>query len=166
MPLHDYQCPTCATVVRDVLRSITQGAQAHPPLCPDCGDPTAWIPQIGAMDAFEPGQEFVVYDGQNRPRRVESFAQMRALERESEQQARNGEGQPLRFRALHQHRSNMGDNTFGDPQQAKPSEAAKRRFGLGSGAAPLRAGEGGAAPDVAFGPGVHEGNASALKEAP
>lgn len=120
-----------------------------------------WIPAIGCMDAFEPGQEFVTYDGQNRPVLVESMAKMRKLERESEQQFRNGEGQPLRFRALHQNRSNMLDNTFGADPSEKPTAASAKRFGGPSRA--MAGGEGGSAPDVAFGPGVNESNASALK---
>src|SRR6185436_19841507 len=113
--------------------------------------------------AFEPGQEFVTYDGQNRPVLVESTAQMRKIERESEQQARNGEGQPLRFRALHQNRSNLGDNTFGEVPQEKPTAAAKRKFGLQGGAKPIAADASGA-PDIPYGPGVSDANASALKD--
>lgn len=145
----------------DQYRTIAQGASAHPPMCPDCGDPMAWVPAIGMMDAFEPGSEFVCYDGQNRPVQVESFRQMRRLERESEQQFRNGEGQPMRFRALHQHRSNMGDNTFGPDPAEHPTEDAKRRFG--GTLRQLAPGAEGAPPEVAFGPGVTENNASALK---
>ncbi len=112
------------------------------------------------MDAFEPGSEFQAYDGQNRRVHVESFAQMRKIERESEQQYRNGEGQPMRFRALHQNRGNMLDNTFGEAPNEKPTAASAKRFG---GATRAIAGGDGAPPDVAFGPGVSESNASALK---
>lgn len=164
MPLHDYECRACHTILRDQYRSIRQGAQAQPPVCTSCDQPMAWIPAVGAMDAFEPGQEFVTADGQGHYRTIESFAQMRQLERESEQQYRNGEGQPLRFRALHQHRSNKDVNTFGEAPQEKPSDAARERFGRGMGAAVLDGSS--SEPDVAFGPGVHLGNASALKEAP
>lgn len=112
------------------------------------------------MDAFEPGQEFVMYDGQNRPRLVESFAQMREIERESEQDSKNGLGQPIRFRALHQNKSNMLDNTFGDPSQPIDADA-KRKWGLRGAAKPI-------AEDLAdgraFGPGVTEANCSALKD--
>ena len=120
-----------------------------------------WIPNVGMVDAFEPGQSFHVYDGQNNRVEVESFRQMRKLERQSEQQFRNGEGQPMRFRALHQNRSNMQDNTFGKDPSEKPTPEAARRFG-GSMRA-IEGGEAGSAPDIAFGPGVNESNASALK---
>lgn len=159
MPLHDFLCECCGITLEDQYRSLAEGGMHTAPLCPRCSTQMVWIPQVGAMDAFEPGQEFIVYDGQNNPRKIESFAQMRQLERESAQQYRNGEGQPLRFRALHQHRSNMDDNTFGDVPQEKPTEAGKRKFGLGRAATPVR-GE----PDRAFGPAVNETNCSALKE--
>lgn len=160
MPRHDYVCPLDGQRVNDVVRSVRDGAQANPPCCPDCGRPMDWIPGIGAMDAFEPGGEFTMYDGQNRRVTVESFAQMRKLEQQSEQQARNGEGQPLRFRALHQNRSNMLDNTFGNGPAEKPSVSAKRKFGLqGAGA---RVSED-RAESHAYGPGVNDSNTSALK---
>lgn len=157
MPLHDYQCSHCGAIHFDQYRSVEEGAQAHPPLC--CGEPTTWIPQVGAMDAFEPGQEFTVYDGLNQPRLIESLAQMRQIERESEQQARNGEGQAMRFRCLHQSKSNMDRNTFGDRPTPQLDPAAKRRFGLQGAARALR-GE----PEVRFGPAVNDTNCSALKE--
>lgn len=101
-----------------------------------------------------------MYDGQNRRVKVESFAQMRKLERESEQQYRNGEGQPIRFRAMHQNRSNMLDNTFGKDPSEKPTKEAAERFG--GPARAMVAGEDG--PSVTFGPGVNESNASALEK--
>ena len=159
MPLHDFYCRQCGETALDVYRSVEVGAQAQPPICPTCHQPMEWFPQVGRMDAFEPGQEFVMYDGLNQPRLVESFSQMREIERDSEQQARNGEGQPVRFRALHQNRSNMLENTFGDIPAPKLDPEAKRRFGL-RGAARKLLDE----PDVTFGPAVNETNCSALKE--
>lgn len=159
MPQHDYQCAECGWILADQYRSIDVGAQANPPDCFNCDTPMSWIPQISRMDAFEPGQEHIVYNGQNQPVLVESVAQMRKIERESEQQHRNGEGQPMRFRALHQNRGNMLDNTFGDIPREQPSLAGKRKFGL-QGAAKAVDG----APDRAFGPGVNESNTSALKD--
>ena len=163
MALHDYRCPTCGWVLADQYRPASIGAQGSLPDCFHCDTPMEWIPQIGRMDALEPGQEFTVYDGQNQPRLIESMGQMHALERESEQQARNGEGQPLRFRALHQSRSNMDANTFGEMGGERPSAEGKRKFGLQGAAKPIAPDESGV-PDRAFGPAVNESNCSALKD--
>lgn len=106
------------------------------------------------VDAFEPGGEFEVYDGQNRKVTIESFAQMHKLERESEQQARNGEGQPLRFRMLHQHRSNKEVNTFGPTPEERPTAESLRRF------RPTEVD-----PDsVTLGPGVTDDSAAGLRD--
>lgn len=158
MPLHDFVCVACGHVQVDVYRSIAEGAMAHPPVCPECGEPSEWVPAIGSMDAFEPGTEFTAYDGQNNPVHVESFAQMRKLERESEQQMRNGEGQPIRFRHLHQDRSNRDVNTFGEAPSSGLTAEGKKKFGLRGAATQHGATE----PERAYGPGVHDGNTSML----
>jgi hypothetical protein len=103
------------------------------------------------VDAFEPGQEFTVYDGQNRPVRIESFRQMHQLEAQSERQARNGEGQPMRFRMLHQYRSNREVNTFGPDPAERPDPASLRRF------RPMPMQE-----EPAYGPGVSDATTSGL----
>ena len=118
----------------------------------------AWVPQIGKMDLLSENAKFIQYDGQNNPVTVDSFAAMRKMEAESDQQARNGEGQPIRFRALHQDQSNMDRNTFGPDPSERPSAEGKSKFGF-RGATKALSGE----PDVTFGPGVHDGNTSALK---
>lgn len=160
MPLHDFFCQSCGHVLVDQYRSVDEGAQAHPPACPQCHCRMAWIPQVGRMDLLSDGSgKFTTYDGQNQHVEVDSYAAMHRLEAESEQQYRNGEGQPVRFRALHQHRSNLSENTFGNNPSAHPSAAGKSKFGLQGGTRRL-AGE----PDVTFGPGVDESNTSALKD--
>lgn len=161
MARHDYLC-ACGTVLRDQVRSVDEGAQANPPYCPTCGLRMGWIPQISRMDILSDGTsgaKFVQFDGQNRPVLVDSFTAMHRLEVESEQQARNGEGQPIRFRALHQRTSEMDVNTFGDGPVQRPTAGGKAKFGF-QGAARRLPGE----PDVTFGPGVNESNTSALKD--
>lgn len=112
---------------------------------------------IGGIDALEPGSEFICYDGKNRRVLVESLSQMRKIEKESEQQARNGEGQQMVWRKYSQDRGNTHTSTLGiDPSEA-PSAAAQQKYG-----STLR--KSSEAPDHAFGPGVSESNASALKE--
>jgi len=152
MPLHDYWCQTCGQISVDIYRSVLVGAQADPPT--HCDRPMAWIPDIGAMDAFEPGQEFEVRNGQNQLVKVESFAQMHKLEQESEQQFRNGEGQPIRFRMLHQHRTNREDNTFGPSPEEKPSAEMIRKY------KPTET----TAEGPGYGPGVSDANTSPLKD--
>jgi hypothetical protein len=141
---------------------VEEGAQARLPFCPACHCQMQWVPAIGRMDLLNDGSDhakFIMYDGQNRQVEVGSMRQMHRLEAESEQQARNGEGQPIRFRALHQSKSQMDVNTFGEGPAEKPTEAGKRKFGLGAGTRKLP-GE----PEVTFGPGVGEHNTSALKD--
>lgn len=162
MPRHDYICNGCGHILADVYRSVEEGAQARLPYCPSCHCLMQWVPAIGRMDLLNDGTDhakFSMFDGQNRPVEVSSMAQMHRLERESEQQAGNGEGQPIRFRALHQTRSQMDVNTFGEGPAEKPTDDGKRRFGLGAGTRKLP-GE----PEVTFGPGVNESNTSALKD--
>jgi hypothetical protein len=120
MALHDYQCPACGYLREDVNVPIAIGATNGAPTCPTCIEPgsgglarrMAWIPQVGRMDAYEPFQEFQVFDGQGRSVTVESMAQMRRIERESEQQARNGEGQQMVWRAYSNDDSNRHDHVF------------------------------------------------------
>ena len=159
MPLHDFHCKACGYVLADQYRSVEEGAQAHLPACPECHCTMAWVPNVGRMDLLAESAKYLQYDGQNRPQTVDSFPAMRRLEAESDQQARNGEGQPIRFRALHQDRSNMDRNTFGDGPAERPTAEGKSKFGF-QGATRRLPGE----PEVTFGPGVNESNTSALKD--
>ena len=108
--------------------------------------------------------KFTVYDGQNNPVEVDSLHTLRRIERESEQLARNGEGQHMTFRAYANDSTNLDVNTHGDRASEKPTAAGKRKFGLQGGAKPLvpdlssESGE----PDRPYGPGVNDTNASAL----
>jgi hypothetical protein len=154
--LHDFLCPDCGRVFTDVHVPIAVGGPAGAPRCDACGGQTDWIPAVGRMDAKEPFQKFTAYDGRNRPVEIDSLRKLRQVERESEQLARNGEGQQIVFRMYAQDGSNSHVNTLGDQSGAsqKPTEAAIRKFG-----SVLRSQE---APEVGFGPGVDESNASAL----
>ena len=149
MPLADYRCETCGRIQPDVYFPSDQGACAHPPVC--CDRLMDWIPAVGAMDAYEPGQEFQVRDGRNQLRTVESLREIRKIERESEQQARNGEGQRMVWRKYSQNASNVHVNTLGPD----PAQHPERRFAVQRSAA-VAARE--------YGPGVGDHNASALKE--
>ena len=107
--LHDYLCARCGCIERDVPVPIALGAMKMPVLCPLCEDVEMdWLPQIGRMSAAH-GPTFTAfdtYDGQNRPVRVESIADLRRIEAESERQARNGEGQVMVWRDFSNDASN------------------------------------------------------------
>lgn len=171
MPNHDYHCGQCGWILRDQYRSIDEGGSANPPPCPICTRLMVWMIPVPRMDLRSDGegksgsafQKFTVMDGQNHPVEIDSLHKLRQVERESEQLARDGMGQQMVFRAYANHTGNKLDPTLGDIPTPKLDPAAKRRFGLQSGAKPLAGGESG--PDIAFGPGVNESNTSALKDA-
>lgn len=115
MALHDYECPACGHVLTDHNVPIAIGAMKGSPPCPMHEDPYVvmhWIPQVGRMDAYEPFQEYRVHDGTGKEVLVESMSQMRKIERESEQQARNGEGQQMAWRAYSNDVSQTHDHLF------------------------------------------------------
>ncbi len=124
MALHDFECSVCGYVLVDYNVPIALGAVKGAPDCPRCGitgvpapgvhaaQPMHWIPQIGRVDALGPMQEFEVFDGRGQRVVVESLRQMRTIERESEQHARNGEGQRMAWRAYSNDDSNRHDHLF------------------------------------------------------
>jgi hypothetical protein len=116
-----------------------------------------YIPMIGAIDAKEPFQRFETFDGQNRPVVVDSLKKLRQIEKESEQQYRNGEGQPIVFRKWSNDNSNKDQSALHKNWDGgeQPTDDAKRRFGSS-----LKKSVD--APDESFGPGVSDANASAL----
>jgi hypothetical protein len=107
-------------------------------------------------------QKFHVRDGRNQLVEIDSTSKLRQVERESEQLARNGEGQIVRFRAWEQDHSNMGVNVFGDGPREKPSDVAKAKFGRQGGMTQLAADGEGNDPECSYGPGVDDSNTSAL----
>ena len=111
MPLHDYRCGKCGAWAVDVYVSIAVGATAACPLCTACDISMNWVPQVGGMDAREPSfQSTVSING--RETTVGSLHQMRQIERQTEQQARNGEGQRLVWRDYSQNSSNKDVHTL------------------------------------------------------
>jgi len=155
MALHDFWCQVCGEVLVDVNVPIALGARLGAPT--HCGRPAAWIPQVGRMDAYEPFQEFTARDGQNREVVVDSLSKLRKIERESEQDSRDGRGQPIVWRRYSQDRSNLHTHSLApgwtggaqpDPAFVKKHAAAIRR-----------------STDVAdtdYGPGVSDATPSAL----
>jgi hypothetical protein len=126
MALHDYACPTCGYRLIDEFRSCEEGATARLPLCPTCRVSMIWIPQVGRMDALEPMQEFEVCDGRNQRVVVDSLHKLRQIERESEQLARNGEGQQMVWRQYSQDPSNRHTHTLGQDPTPKITGLTRR----------------------------------------
>lgn len=158
MPLHDYQCPGCQSVRRDVYRSCAEGAQARPPLCHACGEPMAWHPAIGAMDVGggPTFHAFDTYDGRNNLVRVDSLHKLRDVERESEKMARDGVGQQVTWRMFSNDRSNRHVNTHGPDPSERPTQAAIEKYGPGI----RRMSE---EPERPYGPAVSDANTTALE---
>jgi hypothetical protein len=155
--LHDFWCQTCGQVLVDVNVPIAIGARAGAPA--HCGRPTAWIPQVGRIDAScGPGfQEFETRDGQNNPVLIDSLKKLRDLERRSEQDYRNGEGQPIVFRRWAQDASNKDVHALhpGWTGGEAPDPAWVKQH-----AAQLKRDTGVA--DQEYGPGVSDATPSAL----
>lgn len=162
MPRHDFRCPECGWLLLDQYRSAAEGAQAHPPQCFNCDRPMTWIPQAGfdlrsdSSDSDIP--KFTTTDGFGNTVEIDSLHKLRQVEKESEQAYRNGEGQPMVFRAYANNRSNRDVGTLGEAPSAGLTPEGKRKFGR-RGALKTMTDE----PDHAYGPGVNDSNTSALK---
>lgn len=161
MALHDFFCPRCRWVATDVNVPIAEGAVNATVKCPHCaGNPRMeWIPQVGRMDAGSgPGfKEFDTFNGRNEKIHISSLKQLRDVERQSEIDYRNGEGQPLVFRAFSNEPSKMDASALHKSWEGgeQPTAAAKKKFGGGA-IAEEAAGE--------YGPGVTDSNTSALTD--
>ena len=178
MPIHDYRCPFCDLVCRDVYRplvtldeprvehgyKVTQDFDR--PICTRCTGHGLHvimhiIPPRVTVDALEPCQEFdtTVEDGRggHRIEHIDSLTKLRQVERESEQRHRNGEGRPLVWRDYSQDASNKDVHTLGTIPEG-PSAEARRRFGRST----MKVSKD--EPEGAYGPGVNDSNTSALGE--
>jgi hypothetical protein len=109
------------------------------------------------MDTYDVNLEFDCYDGRNNPVHIDSLADIRKLEKESEQQARNGEGQQMVWRKYSNDRGNTFSHTLKKDPSEQPTETAKRKFGRST----LKT-HGEHAPESSYGPGVSDQNTSAL----
>lgn len=160
MPLHDFYCGYCNRVYPDRYIPVAVRASEGAPRC-DCGRLTTWIAAAPALHygsvktaAFK---AFDTTDGRGNPVHIDSLRKLRQIEKQSEQDYRNGEGQPLVFRAWSNTKGNKLDSPL-HPSPAggeQPSASAKRRFG-----STLKKSV--EAPDTSYGPGVSDQNASAL----
>jgi hypothetical protein len=159
MALHDMYCSRCGQVLTDIDVPVQIGATAGAP--DHCGAKMVPIPGIGAMDygAVKGAgfRGFTTTDGRGQPVQINSLRDLRRVEREAEQMARDGVGQPMVFRRWAQDGSNADQPTLSRSYYGgdAPDPAAKHRFG-----STLKTST--EAPDHGFGPGVSEANASAL----
>ena len=137
MAHHDFRCPECGRVLRDVVVPTGQRASAHAPVCPSTILPGAvirmeWIPfsrfSLFSDSGKEGGSSFAkftlpVEDPASptgyRDETVASLADIRRLERTSEQAERNGEGRRMIWRDYSQDRSNRDKHTIADDPGVK-----------------------------------------------
>lgn len=156
---HDFWCAVCGTLTPDVYVPIATGGPAGAP--DHCGQRMQWIPGTTAMDvggvkgaAFK---AFDTTDGRGNPVRIDSLRKLRQVEKESEQMARDGVGQPMVFRRWAQNDSNRDVHTIHGSYEGgeRPTPEAAHKFGQ-----TLRKSV--EEPDHSFGPGVNESTASAL----
>lgn len=161
MPLHDFYCPACNHVRCNLYVPVQIGATAGAPACETCGAKMVWIPAAPAVHygdvkgaAF---RSFDTTDGRGNPVHIDSLRKLRQVEKESEQMARDGVGQPMVWRRYAQDGSNKDQPTLSKSYNGgeQPTPEAKHRFGE-----TLR--KSAVEPEHGFGPGVSESNASAL----
>lgn len=124
-----FRCPQCGWFGEVVYRAAdTDDPTIWPPRCFYCDTRMAQAPQSGDFGfdlrtdggTNQAGQKFTINrlvptkDGLQQVEEViDSAHKRRQIEQDSEQRYRNGEGEPLRFRADHQNASNMDQNSFG-----------------------------------------------------
>lgn len=163
MPLvRSYQCSTCA-------KRLTVHDGQEIPLC--CAAPMRWKQTRDYKPeehGWETGMRAPAIDFRNTTpwevpigvdgSHVSSLREIRKLERESEKLERDGVGEAIRFRAFSQDRSNMLQNTFGEPPHARKPQLYDKQ-GRQKISFDLIDGE---PTEVEMGPGADESLASAL----
>lgn len=127
--LHDFECPRCLVVLRDVPIDMAVGAVAGAPLCPHCTgeDPPVevrlqWIPKVGRMSAGggPTFRAFEVHGPDGKLKRINSITELRHMERESEKMARDGVGEgQMVWRDLSNDRSNKYDHAINKDWEPK-----------------------------------------------
>lgn len=132
MPWADYRCPECGHIERDHAYRMAVGAAASAPYCSavmdedsTCGVRMVVIPMAAfdlktdgggdrGFQKFEISRLVPTTEGPVQvTETIDSLHKLRQIEKDSEQRYRDGEGEPLRFRAYGQDRSNTDVGLFG-----------------------------------------------------
>ena len=130
MARHDFRCGDCGYLWRDVVIPTSLGAQAGAPDCPRCEVSVRmdWIPAIGRMSLFGEFEKFTTQiedpaaPSGYREVAVSTLADIRRIERESEQAERNGEGRKMVWRDYSQDHSNQQVHTLGTDPSLTPAK--------------------------------------------
>lgn len=120
----DFQCPACDEVVADLLCDY-----GHRPTCPQCWAHDEyvrmdWKPTVRCFSVGTFKTPLVLPIGQGVT--VGSLREVRQLERWSEQNARNGEGEQYVCRAFSQEPGNLSQSTLPVPEQRMPARFDKK----------------------------------------
>lgn len=117
----DWECSLCERQVKNLISA----ADAPPPTCPspECGAPMIvdWSGGGPGCDLFSDGGFEFEWDGGEKTH-VRTLADVRKIEKKTEELARDGIHRPIRFRDYSQDSSNRDRNLFGEP----PREARER----------------------------------------
>jgi hypothetical protein len=142
MARHDFRCADCGTIKVDVDVPCTVGASRAEVYCPACDAdlsrmvrmtpiPAMRISLFSDADPRQGSRDFTkfttpVEDPSSptgfRDATVSSLADIRRLERESEQAERNGEGRRMVWRDYAQDASNKDQHTLGEDPSLKPDK--------------------------------------------
>lgn len=130
MAVHDLHCLGCDRIQQDVDIAISVGARAYcrTHCCPWCQGPLEPVAAIGSMSLFHEFEKFTtpIEDPASpsgfRDVTVSTLADIRRLERESEQAERNGEGRRMVWRDYSQDPSNRDKHTLGEDPSMKPAK--------------------------------------------
>lgn len=135
---HDFCCGRCAYILHNIAVPVSVGARAWADTsgCLFCGGPLDWLPfaRFSAFTDAEGGTGTHCFEkctttiddpgapGGYREETIGSLADIRRLERESEQRARNGEGRRLVWRDYSQDRTNRDQHSFMADPTLTPSK--------------------------------------------
>lgn len=140
MANHDFRCPDCGTVRRDINVPVSLGASHAEVYCRTCDEdlgrmircepvPAARFSMFSDADSRSRSDDHTKADvlvedprGGFRRETVGSLADIRRLERESEQAERNGEGRKMIWRDYANGPSNSDQHTIMADPSLKPAK--------------------------------------------